>query len=252
MKNNHLWRVENACWTAWPSAEDKMIGGWLCRVSGGETRRTNSANAILESCSIGDVVGPVAEFYADRDQPLLFRTLSFMPKVERELAAKGFKPEGENRTLQAGLEGFTCLLRTDVESYSKPSMDWISDKMRLTPMGPEQQQVYRTMLDRLSVPATFVRIVREGQGVAVAYGAIVAGILIVESVVTDIAHRGQGLGQDLVGTLMVWGRAQGARTCCLQVIADNGPALSLYRKLGFETELYRYQYWRAPEAAIRI
>ncbi len=229
-----------------------MIGGWLCRASGGETKRTNSANATLESRSIRDVVGPVAKFYAGRGQPLLFRTLSFMPEVERELAEKGFQPEGENRTLQADLEGFTCVARAKVESSSKPSTDWISDKIRLTPMGLKQQQVYRAMLDQLSVPAAFVRIVREGQGVAVAYGAIVDGILVIESVVTDAAHRSQGLGQDLVGSLMTWGRSQGAKTCCLQVIADNAPALSLYKKLGYEAELYRYRYWRSPETEIRI
>lgn len=224
-----------------------MISGWLCRAAGGETKRTNSINATAAVISVNDVLEPGAAFYAGKDLPLLFRTLSFMPCVEGELAAKGFQPEGENCTLQADLEGFVSSPRTSVESYSKPSKDWISDKIRLTPMGFEQQEVYRNMLTRLAVPTNFVRIVREAQGIAVAYGAIVEGILIIESVVTDAAHRGQGLGQDLVGTLMAWAQTRGSKVCCLQVVADNAPALALYRKLGFASELYRYQYWRAPQ-----
>ena len=245
MKNTHLRRVETACWTACPSAEDKIIGGWLCRASGGETRRTNSANATLESCSIRDVVGLVAKFYDHRDQPLLFRTVSFMPEVEQELAAKGFQPEGETHTLQADLSKASAIDFSGIELYSNPSDEWITDKLRLSPMSPLQETAYRTMLARISVPACFARIVEKGKGLSLAYGALVDGILLIESVVTDPAHRGKGLAGKVVGSLMTWAAGKGATLSCLQVEAANAPALSLYKKLGYETELYRYRYWRA-------
>jgi N-acetylglutamate synthase len=251
MKNTHLWRVENACWTAWPSAEEKHIDGWLCRASGGETRRTNSANATLESCSIEGVLGPVKEFYEGRGQAPLFRTVSFMPELEPELAAKGFQPEGETCTLEADLSKLSEMECARLESCSSPSDEWIADKLRLSSMGPAQQQAYRAMLARISAPACFARIVEKGKGLSLAYGAIVDGILVIESVVTDPAHRGQGLAGKVVWSLMTWAAGKGATLSCLQVEAENAPALSLYKKLGYETELYRYRYWRGPEAVIR-
>ncbi|HBM88732.1 MAG TPA: hypothetical protein DD437_09320 [Rhodobiaceae bacterium] len=244
MRNDFLWRVENACWTAWPSAEDKMISGWLCRTSGGETRRTNSANVTLESCSIQEVIGPAKKFYAERGQPLLFRTVSFMPEIEQELSVGGFAPEGETCTLEADLSKAGETECADVESYSKPMEGWIADKLRLSPMAPAQEAAYRRMLTRISVPARFVRFVENGKALSLAYGALFDGILVIESVVTDPAHRGHGLAGKVVGSLMAWGADKGAALSCLQVEATNAPALSLYKKLGYETELYRYQYWR--------
>ena len=224
-----------------------MIGGWLCRASGGETRRTNSANATLESCSIRDVLGLVAKFYAGKGQPLLFRTHSFMPEVEQELAARGFQPEGETCTLEADLSKLRAMEGPEVESCSNSSDEWIADKLRLSPVSPEQETAYRAMLARISVPACFARIVEKGMGLSLAYGALVEGILVIESVMTDPAHRGQGLAGKVVGSLMAWAEGKGATLSCLQVEAANAPALSLYKKLAYDTELYRYQYWRAPQ-----
>ncbi len=246
MVSEHLWRVENACWAAWPSAEDTTVLGWLCRASGGETRRTNSVNATPTAGAVQDVVAPASAFYRERGLPLLVRALSTMPEVEQTLAAMGFRPEGETCTLQAEISETKPERCADVESRSTPSPAWIADKLRLSPMEGPQEAAYRAMLARLSVPARFVRLCDEGTGVSLAYGAIVDGILVIESVVTEPDHRGQGLAGKVVGTLLDWAREQAASLSCLQVEASNAPALKTYRKLGYETELYRYQYWRQP------
>eukprot|EP00435_Cladocopium_sp_Y103_P077872 s1_g1611.t1 len=198
MVSEHLWRVENACWTAWPSAEDKIVKGWLCRASGGETRRTNSVNATPTADAVLDVMEPASAFYRERGLPLLVRALSLMPEVEQTLAARGFQPEGETCTLQAEIGQTKSERSADIESRSNPSPAWIADKLRLSPMEEPQEAAYRAMLARLSVPARFVRLCEGWRGVSLAYGAIVDGILVIESVVTDPDHRGKGLaGEDL-------------------------------------------------------
>lgn len=251
MVSEHLWRVENACWAAWPSAEDTIIDGWLCRAAGGETRRTNSVNATPTAGAVQDVVEPASAFYRERSLPLLVRALSTMPEVGQALAAMGFQPEGETCTLQAKIGHTHSRRYNDLESRSNPSPAWIADKLRLSPMNAQQEAAYRTMLARLSLPTRFVRLCDAGKGVSLAYGALVDGLLVIESVVTDPDHRGKGLAGEVVGALMDWAREQGASLSCLQVEASNAPAIRTYRKLGYETELYRYQYWRAPKSEIK-
>jgi len=84
----------------------------------------------------------------------------------------------------------------------------------------------------------------DGRIAALAYGVICHGMAVVESVVTDQEKRRRGHGRGTVGRLLQWAKDEGAYGACLQVVADNTPAPSLYRSLGFERELHRYHYRR--------
>ena len=59
--------------------------------------------------------------------------------------------------------------------------------------------------------------------------------VLVEDVVVDPAHRGQGIGRALMNTLAGWALEQGATR--LQLLADknNGPGLVFYERLGWRT-----------------
>ncbi|MFL5814999.1 MAG: GNAT family N-acetyltransferase [Bdellovibrionia bacterium] len=51
------------------------------------------------------------------------------------------------------------------------------------------------------------------------------------------SHRGQGVGQALLESLLQWAERQGSiEKVCLSVHADNTRAIALYKKLGFEIE----------------
>ncbi|SEQ49161.1 Ribosomal protein S18 acetylase RimI [Lentzea xinjiangensis] len=47
------------------------------------------------------------------------------------------------------------------------------------------------------------------------------------------SHRGRGIGEALVGTVLAWAAEEGWRIVRLRVWEDNLPARRLYRKLGF-------------------
>lgn len=57
--------------------------------------------------------------------------------------------------------------------------------------------------------------------------------LLVEDVVVDANHRGQGVGRALLAALADWARGRGVRR--LQLLADgnNGSALAFYDRLGW-------------------
>ena len=49
-------------------------------------------------------------------------------------------------------------------------------------------------------------------------------------------HRHQGIGTALIQQAENWAKARGDRSLGLQVFTDNQPALSLYRRQGFQTQ----------------
>jgi len=71
----------------------------------------------------------------------------------------------------------------------------------------------------------------------------VAGLF---DIVTEPALRGQGIGSEVVGTLLARAWERGARTAFLQVGEQNAPAVSIYRRFGFDTR-YRYHYRARPD-----
>ncbi|MEQ9518195.1 MAG: GNAT family N-acetyltransferase [Parvibaculum sp.] len=237
------WRVEQACWDAWPAAETRTIDGWQCRASGGATRRVNSVNATASAAPLKDVLPGADAYFEKRGGPALFRLLSFQPAFAHALAARGYQAEGETSTLLAMLDDERSV-RGPVELTEAPTLDWLSEKANLSAQAGPEAEIYRAMLGRITGPACFARKIVEGRGAALAYAAFVDPFIVIESVLTAEAYRGQGLGHETVAALMNWGRAEGARFACLQVEAHNRPALALYKKLGFGVTLYNYQYWR--------
>ena len=60
-----------------------------------------------------------------------------------------------------------------------------------------------------------------------------ARVLLLEDVIVRAEHRGNGLGQRLVGHVLAWAKAQGLTPVTLLADKENAAALDFYRKLGF-------------------
>jgi len=89
--------------------------------------------------------------------------------------------------------------------------------------------------------------VREG-GRTVAAGAMAFGHgwASVHGMRTDQAQRGRGLAGRVLAGLAQAASARGFERVFLQVDAHNHPALSLYRRAGFETH-WKYSYWQRQQ-----
>jgi GNAT superfamily N-acetyltransferase len=59
-------------------------------------------------------------------------------------------------------------------------------------------------------------------------------VLLLEDVIVSRAHRGGGLGRQLIEHVLDWARGQGMTRVTLLADRDNHFALDFYRKLGFE------------------
>jgi ribosomal protein S18 acetylase RimI-like enzyme len=248
MDDHHLaWRAEEACRRAWPSAWEIILDHWLIRHAGGATRRTNSVNPLrAEAADPIGVINRARAIYHAQGQATIFRVLSIVPDLEAPLERLGFVAEGHTCTLFVERQNFLQVDMSHTELTVEPSRGWLEAKNRMTPLSQGDRIIYEQMHGLISSPKAFAATRSEGRIVAVAYGVIHDGLLVLESVVTDAAERGKDFGARTVGSLMAWAARTGADAACLQVVVDNTPARALYHKLGFRTEISRYHYRREP------
>ncbi len=247
------WRVEAACLDAWPCEAETVIDGWLVRFSGGPTRRTNSVNPLRgPRVEVDDIIPLARALYAGLGQPLLFRVPDIAPGLDTALDRLDFAlPEAATVTLHAMLAD--CPADASGEARVAGLDDaWLAARARLIGWDAAAMAVYTEMLGQIAGPTAFASVTSEGRIVAVAYGALSQGLVVIESVVTDEAVRRRGFGRQVVAALLDWARGAGIGEACLQVLADNDPAIALYRGLGFTRPLYAYHYRRERPGAAAI
>jgi ribosomal protein S18 acetylase RimI-like enzyme len=244
------WRAEAACRDAWPCENQHEIDGWLVCASGGLTRRTNSINPLAgKRADVAAILDPARRIYSALGQPLLFRVPGIASGLDAALDRLGFAPPlPETMTLHAMMAD--CPMGAGSHaSIGKLDSDWLAARARLIGWDEAAMQVYTRMLALIAGPVVFASARHEGRIAAVAYGVVMHGLVVIESVVTDSAFRRRGYGRQVVAALLDWARGQGVEQACLQVVADNEPAVALYRGLGFTNELYRYHYRYEPTGA---
>lgn len=244
------WRVERACREAWPAASEQVVDGWLLRRSGGRIRRTNSVNPLPGGRAEPMAVLAAAEaFYAGHGQQPLFRVPEIAGEMEAILDSHGYGREGRTIHLFADIDGLEGQADPQVAVRPAPGEDWFQARFRMSGYDEVERRVFREMTGLIAGDRAFVSLEQAGSVVAIAFGVIRDGLLVLEAVETDGNFRQQGLGRRTVGSLVGWARRAGAEAACLQVVADNTPARALYASLGFRRELYGYHYRRKAIAA---
>lgn len=121
-----------------------------------------------------------------------------------------------------------------IERASFPSDAWSQDLMDAELASPHGH--YRVLEEA-------GRVVGYG-GVRVVAGAADADI---QTIALDAALRGRGRGRELLRSLLVAARDQGARTLFLEVRADNPVAQALYTSEGFVEIGRRPRYYQPDD-----
>lgn len=137
----------------------------------------------------------------------------------------------------ADLEAMADLL---AELFALES-DFVPDRER-------QLAGLKLILDQPALGRLFVLRVEEGASSRVAgmANALITvstaeggRVLLLEDVIIGAAHRGTGLGRQLVEHVLAWAAAEGLTRATLLADKDNTPALGFYRRLGFTESAMR-------------
>jgi N-acetylglutamate synthase len=256
MRRELPWRIEETCFNAFPSLRQVLFGDWLMRFSlsgpgGGVSRRANSVNPLRPDCADVEAALTAGEpLYRAQGLPAIFRVPSIAgPAFDAALAARGYASDGETCVLHGPLGGLHAAAHAEVRLLASPTAEWLAAMAALQGFSAAQTETYRGIVGAIAIPVRFALLRVDGRPAALAYGAIHDGLLCYESVVTDPSLRRQGLARRVIGALAAWARDDGAEGACLQVQADNAPALALYAAFGLSAELYRYHYRREPPRA---
>ncbi len=243
MDDDLNWRVEEACTNAWPSPRELIYRGWLMRFSGGAIRRVNSVNPLRGAREKpGPVIETAEKLYESLGRKPIFRIPQIADDLDKAVEARGYDFAAGSAVLFCDLAGYCAAISEEVSVEAEMSDEWHSESHRIGASSEFDHVIFRDMIATIVIPKAFSSIEADGHIVAKAYGAIHDGLLVLEFVATDPGYRQRGYSGKVVSALMAWAKMRGVEAACLQVLADNVPALALYRSLGFNRELYRYHY----------
>ncbi len=248
MSDDLAWRMEAAFLRAWPALRCEEIGDWLLQFADGVSRRANSANPRRPQVrDLEPSIDACAARYRAARMPALFRVPSIVESaIDARLDRLGYTREGETATLCADISSVAADHDDTVEIATHPSAEWLTAMIAAQGHTDATARAYHRIVESIAAEAAFVGLRDQGRLASLAFGVVHDGFLIYESVITAAGFRGRGHARRALAALTAWGRRRGAGIACLQVQADNAPAVSLYRQLGLRDELYRYHYRREP------
>lgn len=211
--------LEHAAALAWPGTEQQWLAGWFLRsgvVSGqAYTSRANSAIPLDFSAALADLPA-VVKWYRDRGQPAWLA----VPERLLRVSATGIKPTRVMVGDVLDSPGPAAVLT------ARPDDEWLAIYQRDVPV-----EVLTAALDG---EVTFAL----AAGAAVGRGAVTSAPdgtrwLGISSVRVGEQARRQGHARAVCAALQAWGAAHGAEQAYVEVLADNGPAITLYESMGF-------------------
>lgn len=239
--------LETLTLNAYPALSSLFYDGWLLRFANGFTRRANSVALIAPSTlPLDEKIAYCQAAYGRAGLPTVFKLTgdpAAQPDdLEARLIARGYTRDHAGLMTLQVCDALPMLGpgRTAISDHMDE--DWLAAYIRLNGVDPAQRATKRAVMNALLLPAGFARITdSDGQIIAVAQAVIERGWAGIYGVVTDPAHRGQGLASTMMADLLVWAAAHGAQRSYLQMLATNAPARRVYDRLGYH-EVYHYWY----------
>lgn len=237
-------RFEAAGARAWPATSVYYDGAWAVRLTAGHAaKRLNSVNPLDpgDDGNLAERIARLSRRFEAFGRPLTFRMSPLSgDKISAHLDGLGWRKFSESLVMSARLD--EAMVGDALHQIPLQDMGrFISAAIAIGNLAPEQRPGLSEVIGTIqSQKGLFVH---EQAGAPISTAICVrdgdlAGLF---EVATQASQRGRGYGRRTLLSALKWAYTQGARKAWLQVEADNEPAISLYRSMGF-SEIYRYHY----------
>jgi len=238
-------RVEDASLNASAPPGQRLLDGWLIRLSPGKAKRARSVNAIAEGrLPLEERLALTRAAFDAAGLPLIIRITPFSPPgLDAALEAYGFRRFDDTRVMVHPalsdvqvpvLPGGCSLEPLPVEQFAE-----LVGELRGSPQAQRAAQAER--MAQLPVPCRGYVLRSQGEVVACGQMTTEADLVGLYDVFTRPDCRGRGFARALCERLIGLARSAGARVGYLQVDGDNTPARAVYQRLGF-SDAYAYHY----------
>jgi len=241
-------RFEAAGFRAWPATTVHYDGAWAVRLTGGHpARRLNSINPLDpgDDANLTERIARAIRKFGAYGRPATFRMSPLAPtRLVSHLDTLGWSRHSESLVMRAPLDD-TLVADAMHQIPLKDMGRFIGAAIAIGSLDPALRPGLSEVISSITPSAGLFVSENDGQPISTAICVRDGELAGLFEVATTASKRGRGNGRRTVLSALKWARAGGARTAWLQVEADNGPAIGLYRSLGF-TEIYSYHYRQPP------
>jgi N-acetylglutamate synthase len=245
-------QLEERLINVWPSVSMLMMDGWAVRFAHGYSGRANSASAVVQGAHLpSTTLAAIEDLYSKASLAPQFRmTPVAHPSTESMLRDRGYRIKDEAHSMVTDLPSMKAAGESGQIVISPvPSRDWLEGVCRSQPPSKSSPAHLMAIVGKIQVPAAFAMLNHEETPVAFGLGVIDRGMAEIGCLMVDEAHRGRGLGRQIMIALMTWAKEGGARRAFLQVDRANANAVRLYDALGFAKAYdYKTLVGRHPQA----
>ncbi|RST86131.1 GNAT family N-acetyltransferase [Aquibium carbonis] len=243
-------RYEAAGFRAWPASFVQYDGTWVIRLTAGlPAKRLNSINPLDpgDGSNILDRIARAERRFDAYGRPLTFRISPLAgANLTRHLDRERWLSFSESIVMRLALDNAHLIGVMD-QIPMKDIGRFVSAALQVHNMEPAMRPGLSEVIGSIE-PEAGLFVSKEGdEPVATAICVQDRDLAGLFEVATKPELRGKGFGRQVVLSALKWARHRGAREAWLQVEADNAPAVTLYRSLGF-ADVYRYHY-RRPQAS---
>lgn len=248
-----LARIEDAGLNASAPPQQRVLGGWVLRLSPGKAKRARCVNALaVGQLPLDELLARAQAAFRAAGLPFIVRITPFTQPahLDATLASRGYRRFDDTRVMlrgNAAPPGASGLPRG--LSFERPGHGAFAEAVgSLRGSSLAQRQAHAERLRSAPVPYAGLLLKRDGELVACGQIALEDELVGLYDVYTAVGERRRGHAARLCVELLRIGAESGARIAYLQVDADNTAARALYRRLGF-ADAYAYHYRSAdPEA----
>ncbi|MDP2408122.1 MAG: GNAT family N-acetyltransferase [Hydrogenophaga sp.] len=236
--------IERATLDAVSPERVEALPGWLLPMDSGTVGRARSAVPLSHAAADPAVLDDILDRYTAQGFVPAFR-LPDGPAFEalhQGLRARGFARAQPTLTQCGRVQDLLMVQSGPAADLSAtPDKAWMAMFLG-EGLDPVDGASRARSLSR-ATGTLFASLREDGQTLACGAAAYGHGWLSVHGMRTAASHRGQGLAGRVLQAMAEEALRRGIHRVFLQVVADNGPALALYRRLGLTTA-WTYAYWR--------